>query len=389
MFQSAHTFVFCSPAKVLSGNRALENLPVELAGMDACRPLILTTAGLAVRGMERIMAGAFADSQLTVGFFTGVPPCPDRELVRTLYGLYRDRGYDSLIALGGGPVLTVAKALNIAVSGEPEDLEAAAAGTLESKELRPLTAIPNLDVSGYEMTRYADLASLSLTAPTAIPGLLVLDHRTVPAEDRKTTAAAALLTLTQAVEALLHPGHNHLTDAYAYGAARFIMENFRTALKNPSERGSRLALANAAFFAQTAFDNLSGGKIFCLGMAISRRCAVSPGLVMGLLLPHGLLMEMDREETPGKDLFLAVGGAEDYALVEEGMGLRKTVDRCVELLLELQSLIPDYPRSIRDIGLKKSDLEELPGAADEVTGRGTLALPEVRYLLDKAWETRF
>jgi len=167
------------------------------------------------------------------------------------------------------------------------------------------------------------------------------------------------------------------------------MENFRTALKNPSERGSRLALANAAFFAQTAFDNLSGGKIFCLGMAISRRCAVSPGLVMGLLLPHGLLMEMDREETPGKDLFLAVGGAEDYALVEEGMGLRKTVDRCVELLLELQSLIPDYPRSIRDIGLKKSDLEELPGAADEVTGRGTLALPEVRYLLDKAWETRF
>jgi hypothetical protein len=84
-----------------------------------------------------------------------------------------------------------------------------------------------------------------------------------------------------------------------------------------------------------------------------------------------------------------VGGAEDYAVIEEGMGIRKAVDRFVELLLELQSLIPDFPRSIRDIGLAKSDLEELSGAAGNVGGRGSLALSEVRYLLDKAWETRF
>ncbi|HOF05006.1 MAG TPA: iron-containing alcohol dehydrogenase [Syntrophales bacterium] len=389
MSPSPNSFVFCSPAKVLSGNKALENLPVELAGMDACRPLILTTAGLASRGMERTMAAVFADSGLTVGFFTGIPAFPDRKLVRALYGLYRDRGHDSLIALGAGPVLDVAKALNIALSGAPEDLEAAAAGTLANRKLRPLTAIPNLDVSGYEMTRYASLSSLSLTAPTAVPELIVLDPRTVLPEARKTTAAAALLTLTQAVEAFLHPGRNQLTDAYAYGATRYVMENLPTALKHPSHHSSRIALANAAFFAQTAFDNLSGGMIFCLGMAMARRCAVSPGLIMGLLLPHGLLLEMDREETPGRDLFLAVGGAEDYAVIEEGMGIRKAVDRFVELLLELQSLIPDFPRSIRDIGLAKSDLEELSGAAGNVGGRGSLALSEVRYLLDKAWETRF
>ncbi|MDI9569561.1 MAG: iron-containing alcohol dehydrogenase [Pseudomonadota bacterium] len=389
MFRSAHSFVFRSPTKVLSGARALENLPVELAGMDARRPLVLATADLAARGMERVMTAAFADSGLTVGFLAGVPARPDRELVRDLYGLYRDRGCDSLIALGSGPTPAVAKALNIALSGKPEDLEAAAAGALEDGRPRPLAAIPSLDVSGYEMTRYAELASLSLTAPTAIPGLLVLDRRTVPAEDRKTTAAAALLTLTQALEALLHPDRNHLTNAYAHGAARFVMENLRTALKKPAEGKSRLALANAAFFAQTAFDNLSGGKIFCLGLAISRRCALSPGLIMGLLLPHGLLMEMDREEDPGKDLLLAVGGMDDHALTGKGPGVRKAVDRVVELLLELQSLIPEYPRGIRDIGLRRDDLEELPDAVGEVAGRGTLDPSEVRYLLDKAWETRF
>ncbi len=47
--QSAYTFY--SPTKVLSGNKALENLPVELDGMNAVKPLILTTPELSARGM--------------------------------------------------------------------------------------------------------------------------------------------------------------------------------------------------------------------------------------------------------------------------------------------------------------------------------------------------
>ena len=65
------------------------------------------------------------------------------------------------------------------------------------------------------------------------------------------------------------------------------------------------------------------------------------------------------------------------------------MDRVVELLLEIQSLIPDFPRSIRDVGLKREDLEELAGAVTDVPGRGSFAPSELRYLLAKAWETRF
>ncbi|MCX5908550.1 MAG: iron-containing alcohol dehydrogenase, partial [Deltaproteobacteria bacterium] len=89
-----------------------------------------------------------------------------------------------------------------------------------------------------------------------IPDLMVLDPRTVMAEERKTVASTALMSLTQAVEASLHPARNPLTDAYAYGSARFIMENILDVLKNPSDRKGRMALANAAYFAQTSFDNL-------------------------------------------------------------------------------------------------------------------------------------
>ena len=390
MFTSTSSYTFYSPVKVLSGKRALENLPVELAGMDAAKPLILATAAPAAREMEKVMVAAFSDSQLAIGFFAGIPPRPDRKLVRDLFRLYKDKGYDSLIALGGGPVLDVAKTLKVAVSGRPEDLEIiAAGGPVSVRKPRPLAVVPGMGAMGYELTRYAVLDSFRLAAPAMIPELLVIDSRTITPPDRKTTAAAALLTLTQAVEALFHPGRNHLTDAYAYGATRFVVENLHRALQSGADHRCRIALVNAAFFAQTAFDNLSGGMTFNLGMAMSRYCETPPGMLMGLLLPHYLLMEMNREETPGRDLLLAVGGPEDYAELGAETGLRKAVDRIVELLLEIQSLIPDFPRSIRDVGLKREDLEELPGAAEEVPGRGSFDPSALRYVLAKAWETRF
>jgi len=389
VFQPQSSYAFYSPAKVLSGNKALENLPVELDGMNAVKPLILTTPGLSARGMEKVMAAAFADSNLTIGVFAGVPAQPDLKLVRELYGLYRDNGYDAIIALGGGPVLDIAKALNVAVSGKPEDLESLADRNPLTKKLRPLAAILNLDLSGCEMTRYVSLGSLSLTSPALIPDLMVLDPRTVMAEERKTVASTALMSLTQAVEACLHPARNPLTDAYAYGSARFIMENILDVLKNPSDRKGRMALANAAYFAQTSFDNLLPGMVYELGMAMSRSCHTHPGLIMGLLLPHFLLLEMKKETATRKDLYLFIGGPEAFAGTMPPASFRKAVDRIVEILLELQSLVTDFPRSIRDVGIKREDLESLVEPRSAAGVRGEYDPQDIRNIMEKAWETRF
>lgn len=389
MSQPQSSYAFYSPAKVLSGNKALENLPVELDGMNAVKPLILTTPALSARGMEKVMASAFGDSNLTIGVFAGIPPQPDLRLIRELYGLYRDNGYDAIIALGGGSVLDTAKALNIAVSGKPEDLETLADRNPLTKKLRPLAAILNLDLSGSEMTRYAALGPLSLNSPALIPDLMIIDPRTVPAEERKTMAATAMMSMTQAVEACLHPARNPLTEAYAYGAARFIMENILNVLRNPSDRKGRMALANAAFFAQTSFDNLAPGMVYELGMAIARSCHTKPGLVMGLLLPHFLLLEMRKETTTTKDLYLYIGGPEAFAGTMAEVSSRKALDRIVEVLLELQSLVMDFPRSIRDLGIKKEELDGLAAQGSAAGVRGGYDPQDIRNIIEKAWETRF
>ena len=71
-----------------------------------------------------------------------MPSIPDVALIRELYFLYRDRGYDAIIALGGDAVADTAKVLNIAVVGKPEDLERYAGDGLLEKPLKPFIMIP-------------------------------------------------------------------------------------------------------------------------------------------------------------------------------------------------------------------------------------------------------
>ena len=88
-------------------------------------------------------------------------------------------------------------------------------------------------------------------------------------------------------------------------------------------------------------------------------------------------------------MYLFIGGPEAFAGTMAEASCRKAVDRIVEILLELQSLVTDFPRSIRDLGVKKEDLEGLiaQGGADGV--RGEYDHQDIRNILEKAWETRF
>ena len=135
-------YEFYCPVKINSGNRALENLPFELDALNARKPLIVTDKENAKKGLIKKITDAFKDSGMTLGIFDGVPPVPDRKLVRGLMNRYRDTGCDSIIAAGEGVVVDTAKALNIVVSGRPEDLHEAAGEDMIQNPLGPFVFVP-------------------------------------------------------------------------------------------------------------------------------------------------------------------------------------------------------------------------------------------------------
>ena len=121
-------FEFMCPVKTGSGNQALEHLPSDLAALDARKPLILTEKRNREKGLVNHLVQAFKTWNITLGIYDGIDETSNLGTVKDLYRLYLDRGFDCIIALGNGNVMNVAKVLNIAVSGKPEDLMALKGG---------------------------------------------------------------------------------------------------------------------------------------------------------------------------------------------------------------------------------------------------------------------
>jgi alcohol dehydrogenase len=145
-------YEFFCPVKINSGNRALEHVPFELDALNARKPLVVAGKDVGERGLVGVIIDAFKDSGLAIGVYDGVPSAPDLKLIRELFNIYRDRGHDALIAIGGGSAADTAKVLNIAVSGKPEDIEGCAGENLIKKPLKPLIIVPTTAGTGYYNT---------------------------------------------------------------------------------------------------------------------------------------------------------------------------------------------------------------------------------------------
>lgn len=379
------TYEFFCPTKIHSGMRALEQIPFELDILNARKPLIMTDSGTARKGVLKKVAGAFRDSGTTVSVFDDVPPVPDLRLIRDLAKGYRDAGCDSIIMVGGGTVADAAKALNIVVSGRPEDLKAAAGEDLLEHPLGPLLFVPTLSGTGFEGSRFATLEGMAFSSPFLMPDLVVIDPRMMTSEPISAIVSTAMIALVHCAEAYTCPAKNPMTDTYAYAGMRFIREHLMAVIET-GDKGGRLALANAAAMGGVAFSSTPRGIIHELGWALGDHTGLPHGICMEILLPYGLEYRMDNEEYHLSDLLLPVAGAGVYADTAEGLRGRKAVN----VVYEMQHDIGDaagggVPLTLKGAGIAKDALFGLAGAVAGKRGAG-FSVDDCMVILEHAWE---
>jgi alcohol dehydrogenase len=353
-------YEFFCPVKINSGNRALEHVPFELDALNARKPLVVAGKDVGERGLVGVIIDAFKDSGLAIGVYDGVPSAPDLKLIRELFNIYRDRGHDALIAIGGGSAADTAKVLNIAVSGKPEDIEGCAGENLIKKPLKPLIIVPTTAGTGYEVSKYAFFAGRDYASHFLMPNLAVIDPRMTIPEDAVTTAAAALFALTHAAEAYTCPGKNPLADAYAYTAIQLIMANLVNVIGDQRDKNGRLSLANAHAMAGCAFSNVALGVAHKLGKVMGDLCHLPQGLCMGMLLPRVLEREMSEGGYHIADLLLPLAGFDTYASTAADMKARRAVEIIHDLLKDLSAANGGaISRIWKDIQVSEDTLQDI------------------------------
>ncbi len=316
-------YEFCCRVKTMAGHRALETIPASLAGMNAKKPMIITDKGVEGAGLIKLVTGAMKSSKgakVSVGaVYDNVPPDSDLKMVQEVAKIYRSKGCDSIIAVGGGSVLDTAKGVNILVSLGGDDLMKYAGAGAVKKKLRPLVAVPTTSGTGSEMTLVAVIADhvrnvkLAFVSYFLLPDIAVLDSRMTKTLPPALTASTGMDAMTHACEAYTCMAKNPMSDSSALTAIKLISENIIKAVKNPGDLNARLALANASALAGIAFSNSMVGMVHTLGHATGGACQVPHGTCMSILLPYGLEYNFHRNAHLTADLLLPLAGPEVFA----------------------------------------------------------------------------
>ena len=389
-------YEFQNPVRIVSGRKALENLPCELEQLGVKRPLIVTDPGVSGAGLVKFVVNAFSGSNTTLGgIYDQVPPDSSTKTVQELAGVYRENRCDGLVAVGGGSVIDTAKGANILVSEDSDDLSGFVGADLLKRPLKPLVVIPTTSGTGSEVTTAAMITDpdrdlkLAVTSRYLLPNLAILDPRMTLTLPARITAATAMDAMTHAMESYYCMQKNPLSDAYAWAAVQLISSNLTHVIRNGGDEEGRLALANASCMAGVAFSNSMVGMVHALGHGCGAVCHVPHGVIMNIFLPHGLEYNMEKVGDLIGELLLPLAGSEVYASTPREGRAAGTVETIRGLQDELHELT-GLPRSLKEVDVPREKFEEIAGKA---LGDGALLFnptemdhQDALQILNKAYE---
>ena len=334
-------YEFCCRVKTVSGHDVLEKIPEILGDLGARLPLIITDKGVFEAGLIDVVTSVMKDRvpslRISGGFVeTDVPPDSDLTVVNRLAGVYREKGCDAIIAVGGGSVLDTAKGVNIVVSENASDLMAFTGAGALKRPLKPLIAIPTTSGTGSEVTVVAVIADhekerkMLFTSYFLLPDVALLDPRMTLSLPPAITGATAMDALSHAVEAYTCLAKNPLSDAFARAAMELMRDNLFKVMDRPDDKGGRLSLAVAANLAGVAFSNAMVGMVHTLGHSVGAVCRVPHGMCMAILLPYGLEYNLHKNAQFTSELLLPLGGEQIYA----GTPKHRRAEKVISLIRE-------------------------------------------------------
>ncbi|MBF0210146.1 MAG: iron-containing alcohol dehydrogenase [Desulfamplus sp.] len=362
-------YEFHNPVKIVSGNKALDNLPSELETLGAKRPMVITDKGVVGAGLVKIFIDSFGSSNMTIGaIFDDVPPDSSSQVVEKITSIFRQNRCDSLVALGGGSVIDTAKGVNILVTENADDLLKFSGAEMLKKKMQPLVVIPTTSGTGSEVTVVAVISDvkrnlkMAFTSTYLLPDIALLDPRMTLTLPPKITAATAMDAMSHAVESFINLQKNPMSDAYAVAAIEMIRKNVLKAVSDGSSKEVRLAMANASTMAGIAFSNSMVGVVHALGHAAGGICHIPHGIAMNIFLPFGLEYNMPKCHNNIAQLLLPISGADIYARTPEN----RRAEQMIHYLRQLQKALNDLcdlPINLKQAGVTEDKLPQIAQAA--------------------------
>ncbi|MBS4152867.1 iron-containing alcohol dehydrogenase [Cobetia sp. MC34] len=287
---------FKSANRLITGQQASTRLAEEVMRLGMHSPMLVTDPGVLGSGtLEPIKAqlddlksrGHLTDYRI----FSDVSAEPEVHIVEDCMSSYREGGCDSLIAVGGGSAMDIAKCVAVYATHDG-DLESLFGENKARVRGAPLIAMPTTSGTGSEVTNIGILSDTEARMKKGIVNDYLLPDVAIVAPEltvscpRHVTAASGVDALVHAIEAYLSNFATPITDALAIKAMRLIIKALPKAYANPADLKAREDMATGSLLAGMAFGNAGVGAVHALAYPLGGRYHLPHGVTNALLLPH-------------------------------------------------------------------------------------------------------
>lgn len=348
------TFFPIQKPLVFSGPGSTQKLADLIISGGQKKPLLVTDSFLLEKNKLDDLLEHLKVHNCELTIFDGAIPNPTFKEVETGLKLSIDNQCDSVLAIGGGSVIDIAKVI-AAASTNKVSLDKLA-GILKVKEAPlPFFVVPTTSGTGSEVTNAAVISDTKthkkkfFVDPKYVPIATALDPELLKSLPAHMTAAVGMDALTHAIEAYTSRNNFTDTDRDAAMAIKLLFDYLPSAYTNGEDLKAREMVAQASFLAGYAFSKSSLGYVHAISHQISAHYDTPHGLTNAIILPRVLRFNKTACVERFAKLEIMLGG--DRA--SDTNTLAESFITCVEQLAEQIGI----PTNLTE--LKEKDFESI------------------------------
>ncbi|KZK91088.1 1,3-propanediol dehydrogenase [Pseudovibrio sp. Ad5] len=285
-------FVFNTAASVVCEPGAVQKLDELTLKTIGKRVFLVSDKGLMKAGLVEPVITQLEAAGIDVTLFDDVVADPPEAIVLHAAELAKAADVDSVIGLGGGSSLDVAKLVALLVGGGEQLADIYGVGMAKGKRL-PLILIPTTAGTGSEVTPISIITTgeaekKGVVSPSLLPDVALLDADLTVGLPPHVTAATGIDAMVHAIEAYTSTSANNnpVSKVLAQEALRLLGANIEKAVNTPLDKEARSNMLLGSMLAGQAFANSPVAAVHALAYPIGGIFHVPHGVSNALVLPH-------------------------------------------------------------------------------------------------------
>lgn len=349
------------PAKIQFGTGCLEIFCNDFLASGRKRLFILTAPVL--RPLLTKMDETLQNGGVQLSYFDDIRQEPTVNDFHTIVDKAREFQADSVIGVGGGSVLDLAKLVATLLYSDQQVEQLFGTGLVKQRGVW-FACIPTTSGTGSEVSPNAilldenDNLKKGIVSPHLMADAAYIDPQltwTVPA---KVTAETGMDALTHCIEAYTNKFAHPLIDVYALNGIRLIAANLLKAVKNGKDQEAREALSLGSMYGGMCLGPVNTAAVHALSYPLGGMFHLSHGLSNAILLPT--VMKFNRPACVERYAQVAIACG-----VQPGKNDEETAERGVDFIYQL-SKDCGIPTTLSEIGVPQTAVDEMAKSAMEV-----------------------